>query len=64
MDRKKKAAPARTPQLCVINVKGSAEYSAWLDAATHETRIPKASLFRLGMELVAKQYGLDPPPES
>ena len=68
MAKKKMSPPPPPPeptraQLSVINLKGSPEYIAWLDGAHRKTRISKAALFRIGMEMVAKAYELDPPPE-
>jgi hypothetical protein len=56
--------PARAaPQKSVINLKGSDEYIAWLEEAHGKTRLSKATLVRLGLELVAKEYRLRTPPE-
>jgi hypothetical protein len=46
----------------IVHLKGSAEYADWLDKLHRKTHIPKASMFRLAMELWAKQNGHGEPP--
>lgn len=57
--------PERPPDLrvAIIHLKGTVEYSDWLEAAYKKTHIPKATMFRLAMADWAVKNGLEPPPE-
>ena len=54
---------ASDERVAIIHLKGTPAYAAWLDEANRKTHIPKAAMFRLGMEMFAKANGLDAPPE-
>ena len=68
MGRPKKSdppKPKRPPdeRMAIIHLKGTAAYAEWLDAAHKKTRLPKATIFRIGVELWADSVGLKRPPE-
>jgi hypothetical protein len=44
-------------------IKGTTAYADWLERFHQETHIPKTTLFRLGIALLAKQHGFEEPPE-
>jgi hypothetical protein len=47
----------------IINMKGSPDYSAWLEDLHRKTHIPKVQIFRLAMADWAQRNGHRPPPE-
>ena len=59
----KRAAPPPDDRMTIVNLKGSSEYSEWLDAVHEKTHIPKAAIFRLAVVEWAKQNGHPAPPE-
>lgn len=56
-------APAETERETIINMKGSPEYSAWLEEVHRKTHIPKVQIFRLAMADWAAKNGYRTPPE-
>ncbi len=65
----KKAKPVATPPTTetergtIINMKGSPEYSAWLEEVHRTTHIPKVQIFRLALADWAAKNGYRTPPE-
>jgi hypothetical protein len=47
----------------IAHIKGTPAYAAWLDAVHEKSHIPKAALFRLGVEEWAERNGYPKPPE-
>lgn len=63
---KKTQAPPPASELereSVINLKGSPEYSAWLESVHRKTHISKAQIFRLAIAEWALKHGHPAPPE-
>jgi hypothetical protein len=56
-------SPEPLERVTVINLKGTAEFRAWLDAFSEETHIPAASLVRLGLGALAKEHKRPAPPK-
>lgn len=50
-------------RVVVIHLKGSPEFSAWLDDLNNSTHIAKATLVRLALAEYAKNHGHPAPPE-
>lgn len=50
-------------RLGVIHIKGTVEYSKWLDKLHQATHIPKAVLFRIAIAEWALRNGHPAPPE-
>jgi hypothetical protein len=61
---RKKAEPRPTDgRAAIVQIKGTTAYADWLERFHQETHIPKTTLFRLGIALLAKQHGFEEPPE-
>lgn len=69
MARPKKAKPVTPPppseteRETIVNMKGSPEYSAWLEDLHRKTHIPKVQIFRLAIADWAAKNGHSTPPE-
>jgi hypothetical protein len=73
MAREKRAKPATKPvappppaeleRETIVNMKGSPEYSAWLEEIHRKTHIPKVQIVRLAIAAWAEQNGYRTPPE-
>lgn len=66
MGRRKTGAKKPIPpddRIAIIHLKGTVEYSAWLDDINKRSHIPKTALFRLAMAEWAQRNGYSPPPE-
>jgi hypothetical protein len=69
MARTKRAKPATPPPAqepereTIVNMKGSPEYSAWLEDIHRKTHIPKVQIFRVAIADWAARNGHRPPPE-
>lgn len=61
--RSAQSLPEREERETIINMKGSPEYVAWLDAIHRKTHIPKVQIVRLAITLWAKENGHPLPPE-
>ncbi|HWD08137.1 MAG TPA: hypothetical protein VHA57_03475 [Actinomycetota bacterium] len=64
--RKKTAAPPPASELeraTIINMKGSPDYSEWLEGVHRRTHIPKVQIFRLALAEWAEKHGHPTPPE-
>jgi hypothetical protein len=57
------AQPEGTERETVVNMKGSAEYVAWVDGVHRKTHIPKVQIFRLAIAEWAEKHGHPAPPE-
>jgi hypothetical protein len=55
--------PEGTERETVINMKGSAEYAAWLEDVHRKTHIPKVQIFCLAIAEWAERHGHPSPPE-
>ena len=53
----------REKLVTVLNLKGSSEFHQWLAGFHAQTHIPRATLVRLGLKLLAERQGYSPPPE-
>ena len=47
----------------IVNMKGSPEYSAWLEEIPRKTHIPKVQIFRVAVADWAMKNGHSMPPE-
>jgi hypothetical protein len=69
MARTKRARPKTPPPTeepereTIVNMKGSPEYSAWLEELHRKTHIPKVQIFRVAIADWAARNGHRPPPE-
>ena len=65
--KKTKAAappPASEPEReTIVNMKGSPEYSDWLEGIHRKTHMPKVQVFRLAIAEWAERHGHPSPPE-
>jgi hypothetical protein len=59
----KKGGPPPDERVAIVNLKGSPEYSAWLDDLHRKTHIPKATIFRVAVAEWAVRNGHPEPPE-
>jgi hypothetical protein len=59
----KKAERPPDERVAIIHLKGTAEYAEWLDGFFRKTHIAKATLVRLALKQLAKEYKYNPPPE-
>ena len=60
-DRDKKTESVARPIL--IGLRGTPEYSAWLERVHRKTSIPKAVILRLALKVWAETNGHELPPE-
>ena len=66
---KKRRIPATPPAApeaereTIVNMKGSPEYSAWLEEIPRKTHIPTVQIFRVAVADWARKNGYRMPPE-
>lgn len=63
--KKGKAKPPESPEdrMAVIHLKGTRAYVEWLEEMHRKTRLAKATIIRMALEVWAKENGHKPPPE-
>ena len=61
---KKAAALVQAPRITIINLKGSAEQSDWLEKRHRQTHLSKSVIVRLALALWAEQGNHPPFPSS
>lgn len=55
--------PSPKDRMAIIHLKGTREYTSWLEDFYKQSYTPKASLVRLGLAELARVRGFRPPPE-